>query len=459
MKIALISLIVAIAIGLMVAAIVTVSTNKQEFNTTGLTVVTLYDKDCKLCYNYTIHKDIVKYIYNGSVNFENVDVNSNEGKQLIEKYNITKIPTVVIFNLNESTNLSSLYKPFGKEVDNAYILTDLDNFFLYTFGAQLVPYKRISLTSNEINCEAYNFTNLPVRLTIAIIQRELPNVKVSEKEGEPKIICDGQISSDIIEGIKQLIPKFSQGEIENCNRVIASPVLSFSNGKSYINFEKETYPLFNKSNTPKLKAFVMSFCPYGLQMLRILNNVVKNIPELKSNIEVYYIVSKGLESNCYNGFCSMHGREEVKEDLYQVCIREKYPEKYWNYINCYINASNINSYEEALKHGQECINKTFTQEEIEEISNCFNNEATQLINKDVEEVSNYGITGSPTLVLNEERLNEFLFGGRSSEAIKKAICCSFTKKPEFCNTNLSTAQANTWFSTTYSSGIGGEGTC
>jgi hypothetical protein len=47
----------------------------------------------------------------------------------------------------------------------------------------------------------------------------------------------------------------------------------------------------SKSDKPQLEAFVVSYCPFGLQMQRILSEIVKEIPELKDYIKVRYMGS------------------------------------------------------------------------------------------------------------------------------------------------------------------------
>lgn len=64
---------------------------------------------------------------------------------------------------------------------------------------------------------------------------------------------------------------------------------------------------------------------------------------------------------------------------------------------------------------------------------------------DFNETAQYGITGSPTLILNGERVSESDFGGRTEQALKSLICCGFASPPEFCSKNLSGEKAKTGF--------------
>jgi hypothetical protein len=70
--------------------------------------------------------------------------------------------------------------------------------------------------------------------------------------------------------------------------------------------------------------------------------------------------------------------------------------------------------------------------------------------KDFDLADSYGITGSPTLIMNQGRVSEFNFAtnetnGRSPEAIKNLLCCGFKTKPSFCTKELNKTRAATMF--------------
>ena len=77
-----------------------------------------------------------------------------------------------------------------------------------------------------------------------------------------------------------------------------------------------------KVNKPKLEAFVVSYCPYGLQMQRVLVPVYEALGDA-ADITVRYIgqVVDGKVT-------SMHGDEEAQENLKQICLREEQPDKF-----------------------------------------------------------------------------------------------------------------------------------
>ena len=208
---------------------------------------------------------------------------------------------------------------------------------------------------------------------------------------------------------------------------------------------KATCEDIKKQETPILEAFVVSQCPFGLQMQRILNEILKNIPELRNNIKVKYIGS------IVNGkIDSMHGDEEAQENLRQICIREEQGDKYWSYIDCYIKEGKTN----------ECLKLAKIDEA--KLNECVKNQNLGLkyAQADFDLQQKYKVTGSPTLILNGKQVDEFDFGGRTAEAVKTLICCGFSQKPEFCNKKLTEVQAATYFSPTYSKGSSqGGGSC
>jgi glutaredoxin len=191
-----------------------------------------------------------------------------------------------------------------------------------------------------------------------------------------------------------------------------------------------------KADKPTLEAFVVSNCPYGLQMQRALAPVAKI---LGSNIVVKYIGSIA------NGkITSMHGDNEAQENLRQICIREEQNAKYWDYVNCYIQKGDTNTCLTTAKIDNTKLNSCMTDAK----------KGIAYAQKDFDAADKYQVSGSPTLFLNGEKVSEFDFGGRSADALKTLICCGFNKQPTVCTQKLSTDQAATSFSLTYSTASG-----
>jgi len=210
---------------------------------------------------------------------------------------------------------------------------------------------------------------------------------------------------------------------------------------------KMTCEDINKIKEPVLEAFVVSKCPFGVQMQRILNEIVKNIPQIASYIKVEYMgaIDGGK-------ITSMHGDEEAQENLRQICLREEQPNNFWAYIDCHIKEGNVDS----------CLQTA--QVDINNLAGCLADANRGLVyaEKDFVNQNTYEVTGSPTLFLDGVKVSEFDFGGRTAEAVKTMLCCAFQDKLGFCDTVLSTESANTSFSPTYSStgsNVGGDASC
>jgi len=197
-----------------------------------------------------------------------------------------------------------------------------------------------------------------------------------------------------------------------------------------------------KVDSPSLEAFVVSKCPYGLQMQRILSEIVKNIPSLAENMKVKYIGAIVGDK-----ITSMHGDEEAQENLRQICIREEQGDKYWSYIDCHIKKGEVEG----------CLATAGIDEA--KLSNCMTDSSKGLkyAKEDFDAQEKYKVTGSPSLFLNGEKVNEFDFGGRTAEAVKTLLCCGFKTEPGTCSQKLTEDSAATGFSETYSQSSGSSG--
>jgi len=210
--------------------------------------------------------------------------------------------------------------------------------------------------------------------------------------------------------------------------------------------EPKTCEDLDKKDEPILEAFVVSQCPFGTQMQRVLNEIVKNIPELNNYIKVKYM------GEIQNGkITAMHGDEEAQENLKQICIREEQKDKYWKYIDCY------------LKEGksEECLSSASIV--MVALEQCMQDESRGLkyAQADFDAQNEYSVTGSPTLILNKTNVSEFDFGGRTAEAVKTVICCGFNAAPEVCSQKLTEEQAAAGFSPSYGTEntSGGNASC
>jgi hypothetical protein len=195
---------------------------------------------------------------------------------------------------------------------------------------------------------------------------------------------------------------------------------------------KITCDNITKSDNPTLSAFIVSQCPFGLQMQRVYKKVIAEQGALEPYLKIKYIGS--IE----NGkITSMHGDKEAEENLKQICIREEQKPKFWEYLGCY------------MKEGKtdECLSQTGVN--ISMLNTCVtdSNKGLKYAKADFDLSAKYSIGSSPTLLLNEtQTVSESEFGGRTANAIKEIVCCSNGKKADFCAKDLSKDNVATSFS-------------
>jgi len=201
---------------------------------------------------------------------------------------------------------------------------------------------------------------------------------------------------------------------------------------------------FEKSDRPNVELFVMSFCPYGLKAANNLKGVL-GILEDKIDYNFYYLLSlpsEGYEGStdqyCYLGYCSMHGKGEVTENLRQMCIRDNYPDKWYSYVS-YISekydaqewsASNIDDvWEEAAEAAGL---------DVAEIQSCFDNEGQALLDAEYDFQQSYATRGSPSVFLNGVYWSGAVTSSTANpDGYKEGICSVFNTPPEECYQALS----------------------
>ncbi len=192
---------------------------------------------------------------------------------------------------------------------------------------------------------------------------------------------------------------------------------------------------YKKSDRPKVLMFVMSFCPFGQQAERGLKPAIELLGD-KIDFEPHYVIysnyGTGYPEYCIDEnakYCSMHGISELKEDVRQLCIWKYERDKFWPYIEkIYQGNCNLQNIDECWKTQAETLDIN-----VAKIEECLENEALELLAKEVELNKKYGVRGSPTILINE---TEYV-GDRSPESFKQAICSAFNTPPEECSQTLS----------------------
>jgi len=205
--------------------------------------------------------------------------------------------------------------------------------------------------------------------------------------------------------------------------------------------EKETQTTqVEKREKPDVKLFVMSYCPFGLQMEKALLPVWQLLKN-KADIGIYFVDY------------IMHGKKEMEENLRQYCIQKEEKEKYLAYLECFVKDGNSENCLKEAGIDQDKLNscQSATDKEFK-ISESFTETGYPPFNihKDLNE--KYGVMGSPTLVINDVVLNV----QRSPEKVKQAICDAFLNPPPECQQKLSEENASPGFGTTTGGSSGGS---
>jgi len=254
-----------------------------------------------------------------------------------------------------------------------------------------------------------------------------------------------------------------------------------------------------KTDRPELKFFVMSFCPYGNQMEEILRPVFDLLGS-KIDIRPQYIFDKvegDLDKYCQttspdpkkcdvyvqnsngqlkdikdcesqiakmvaacndpakylkignNYYNSLHGRIEANQDVREICAWNLATDKklWWDFVanvnkNCNQENADTCWEDQAKKAGFDAA----------KISECFNTQAGELIEKEIALTKSNNITGSPTLLLGDKAFPPQLETGKTSVKIgkkvftqdqfrtaafiKEALCASFKKEPKECQKEI-----------------------
>ncbi|MCF7795170.1 hypothetical protein K9M50_02325, partial [Patescibacteria group bacterium] len=190
-----------------------------------------------------------------------------------------------------------------------------------------------------------------------------------------------------------------------------------------------------KSERPNVELFIMSHCPYGTQIEKGILPVA-NLLEDKIDFEIKFVDY------------AMHGEKELKEQMNQYCINQEEPDKFNDYLSCFLEDSDGNSCLAETDINttamNSCVNNVNEEYKImENFENNVNYKGSYpefAIHK--AENEKYGVSGSPTLVINEAKVSS----GRDSATLLATICAAFEgEAPSECDTQLSSSAPSPGF--------------
>lgn len=189
-----------------------------------------------------------------------------------------------------------------------------------------------------------------------------------------------------------------------------------------------------KSDKPKVESFIMSYCPYGIQVQKGLLPVIETLGD-KIDFSFKYVDY------------AMHEKKEIDENLRQYCLSQQNEDAYYNYLDCFLkDGKSENCLTEAGVDAtslNSCIEETDQEYKITEKFENKDNWESQFPPFDIhkEENEKYGVQGSPTLVINEQQTTS----GRDPQSLLDKICSAFNEKPEECQTELSSEEPTPGF--------------
>jgi 2-hydroxychromene-2-carboxylate isomerase len=165
-------------------------------------------------------------------------------------------------------------------------------------------------------------------------------------------------------------------------------------------------PRHLSANAVHVDLHVMAQCPYGVQAEGAFKDVVSKLgSDLDLNVE-YIGQNQGGEPS------SMHGPNEVKGDLLQVCAKKYAPDKAFDFILC----QNENS-KEVATNGAACATKLGAP--AAKITACAEGqEGKDMLLASFKRSQDKGAGGSPTIFIAGKKYE----GGRKPNDFVKAIC-------------------------------------
>jgi hypothetical protein len=191
-----------------------------------------------------------------------------------------------------------------------------------------------------------------------------------------------------------------------------------------------------KTDKPKVEFFAMSQSPYSVQAEKAL-------------IPAWELLKDKADINLRFVSYIMQGARERDDNTLQYCVQKEEPEKLIPFLKCFVGIGDSKSCLLTVGIDQTKLNKCVAQADQQySITAEYNNQNHWLsgqfplynIDKDLNE--KYGVFGSPTIVINGEKVDMI---ARSPEGMKEAICSAFVTRPVECLQTLSSQEASAGF--------------
>lgn len=190
-----------------------------------------------------------------------------------------------------------------------------------------------------------------------------------------------------------------------------------------------------KADKPTVELFVMSHCPYGTQME-------------KGILPVVSLLEEDIEFDLNFVYYAMHGETEVYEQLRQYCIQRDQEELLISYLICFLEEGDTEGCLDTVGVDRDMLDSCVAEADEEfDVTANLEDEASYLSGRfplfNTDKVSNdeYGVRGSPTLVINGQVVST----ARDSATLLDTICTRFNEQPEACSTEFSSTNPSPGF--------------
>lgn len=186
-------------------------------------------------------------------------------------------------------------------------------------------------------------------------------------------------------------------------------------------------------NKPQIDFFVMSYCPFGNQAeegIEPAYQLLKDKALFKPHYVIYENYQGGGADFCIDSgkLCSMHGIQEVNQDVRELCVNKYMGIGKWFEFALAMNkkctSQNADSCWEAVAKELKL--------DTAKIKDCQSKEAVALLTAEKALGDKLKVSGSPTVFVDGNSYS----GGRTPEAYKIGICAAFETVPTECSTKL-----------------------
>jgi len=172
------------------------------------------------------------------------------------------------------------------------------------------------------------------------------------------------------------------------------------------------------AHKPVLEMYVMSQCPYGVQVMNAITPVKKQLGDAL-DLRIDYI-GQGEPG----AFTAMHGPSEVRGNIAELCVAAKAPDRHLDVLAC------MNEDMKTVDTSwRECSKDNGV--DVGAVETCVNgDEGQQLLAASYARAAERKATGSPTMYLDGQKYS----GGRKTNDFLRAICATYgDDRPAVCN--------------------------